>query len=95
MPLGLILKNESNSDDMISILSTLQHRIPACSSDVEPQKTRHTETLVGGDQFSTAMARRVIAERKNSTNDTEKLQGLIPVCKDWHTKLCFATVKNN
>ncbi len=62
---------------MISILKTIQSRVPVCSSTTEPDKVCYNRTLLGGDQLSTAMARRVIAERKNSTNTTEALQGVI------------------
>ena len=74
MPSGLILKDR---DDMISIVETIQSRVPACSSTTEPDQVCHS--LLGGDQ-------RVIAERKKSTNTTQEV---IPVCEDWHTKLCF------
>lgn len=48
--------------------------------------------LLGGDQLSSAMARRVIADRCNSTNDVQSLKGLLPVVEDWHAKLCFLVV---
>ena len=50
--------------------------------------------LLGGDQFSCSMARRVIADRINSTNDVQCLKGVIPVVEDWHSKLCLLTVSN-
>ena len=50
--------------------------------------------LLGGDQLSTSMARRVIADRINSMNDKQCLKGIVPVVEDWHTKLCFLTVSN-
>lgn len=42
--------------------------------------------------MSCAMARRVIADRKNSRTDSQCLKGIIPVVEDWHSKLCFLTV---
>ena len=50
--------------------------------------------LLGGDQLSCSMARRVIADRINSMNDAQCLKGLIPVVEDWHSKLCLLTVSN-
>ena len=47
--------------------------------------------LLGGDQLSTYIAKRVQAQRSNSTSTFEALEGLIPVCEDWHTKLCLLT----
>ena len=48
--------------------------------------------LLGGDQLSSSMARRVIASCVNSTNDIQSLKGLLPVVEDRHAKLCFLTV---
>ena len=48
--------------------------------------------LLGGDQLSSSMARRVIADRVNSTNDIQSLKGMLPVVEDWHAKLCFLGV---
>lgn len=50
--------------------------------------------LLGGDQLSSAMARRVIADRKNSMNAAERFDGIIPVTEDWHSKLCYLTVSS-
>ena len=36
--------------------------------------------------FQQSMAKRVQAQRSNSTSTFEALEGLIPVCEDWHTK---------
>ena len=51
--------------------------------------------LLGGDQLSSSMARRVISDRINSMNSVQSLKGVVPVIEDWHTKLCFLTVSNN
>lgn len=48
--------------------------------------------MLGGDQLSTSMARRVIADRVNSTNDVQSLKGLLPVVEDWLAKLCCLVV---
>ena len=45
--------------------------------------------LLGGDQLSTAMARRVQGQRDNSTSTFDALEGIIPICEDW---LCLLTV---
>ena len=89
VPLGVLLKNETNHDDMISIIKHLQQYVPHHTTDAVD--VIH-QILLGGDQLSTAMARRVQAQRRNSTSPFEALNGIIPVCEDWHTKLCLLTV---
>ena len=76
MPLGVLLKNETNHDDMISILQHLHHYVPTLSltaeSDIEDEKVH--SILLGGDQLSTAMVRRVKAHRKNATSISDGLE---------------------
>lgn len=48
--------------------------------------------LLGGDQLSTSMARRVVSERINSMDSIQSLKGVVPVVEDWHAKLCYLTV---
>ena len=74
---------------MISILKHLQKYVPY----FEKEESNYVhKILLGGDQLSTSMAKRVQAQRSNSTSTFEALEGLIPVCEDWHTKLCLLTV---
>ena len=70
----------------------LQQYVPR-TQNVEGEYICHS-LLLGGDQLSTAMARRVKAQRRNSTSELESLGGLLPVCEDWHTKLCLLTVSH-
>lgn len=88
IPLGVLLKDESQHSDMISILEHCQQYSPQSPVDYDCL----IRILLGGDQFSTAMARRVIADRSNSTNDVDSLKGLQPVVEDWHAELCLLTV---
>lgn len=62
----------------------------ACPDEDENVKVQGI--LLGGDQLSSSMARRVIADRINSMNSIQSLKGVIPVTEDWHTKLCYLTV---
>jgi L1 cell adhesion molecule like protein len=87
VPLGVLLYNQTNHDDMISIIKHIQQYVP-CS--LHEEEVIH-QILLGGDQLSTAMTRRVQAQRRNSTTPIQRLQGVIPVCEDWHTKLCLLT----
>jgi L1 cell adhesion molecule like protein len=90
--LGIQLKNEIQHDEMISILETLQELSPRCHESDDNVYLQGV--LLGGDQLSCSMARCVIADRKNSVNDTQCLNGIIPVVEDWHGKLCLLTVSD-
>ena len=98
IPLGIQLNDESQHDEMLLILERLQAFSPrkaSCDNRSVCEGGNEVNLqglLLGGDQFSTAMARRVITDRKNSMNEEQRLCGVIPVNEDWHTKLCFLTV---
>ena len=68
---------------MISILETLQILSPNFNSNTscreKDDRVNIQGILLGGDQLSTAMARLVIADRKNSMNAEQSLNGVIPV----------------
>ena len=87
----MLLYNESQHDEMLSILKAMQEYCPQNTTN-DSQELKFHSLLLGGDQFSSSMARRVIADRKNSTNEEESLKGICPVNEDWHSKLCFLTV---
>ena len=77
--------SEATCDDIDSVVTGQEGR----SNNIMLQGI-----LLGGDQFSCSMARRVIADRINSMNDVQCLKGSIPVVEDWHSKLCLLTVSN-
>ena len=78
---------------MISILEHLHQYVPKLSpTNAEENEEQLHRILLGGDQLSTAMVRRVKAQRTNSTSLSTSLDGVEPVCEDWHTKMCFLTV---
>ena len=45
--------------------------------------------LFGGNQLTAKRARGKVRIRKNSTNSADRLEGLLPVSEDWHTKVVF------
>lgn len=47
----------------------------------------------GGDYLTAKRGRGVQRIRANSTNDLDKLKGLLPVSEDWHAKMCFLSVR--
>ena len=48
--------------------------------------------FVGGDQVTAARARGCQRVRSNSERGRDRLEGLQPVCEDWHAKVCLLGV---
>ena len=97
------MKNENKHDDMISIMEHLLQYVPAVTveeSVVDPesnetvsiisQKLHHV--LFGGDQLTAERIRGCRRTRCNATNTADKLQGLVPVIEDWHSKVALLKV---
>ena len=63
IPLGILLKSETNYDDMMDILDHYQNYVPSVSCEKDIPDTSRMEdnhfltTLVGGDYLSVARAR--------------------------------------
>jgi L1 cell adhesion molecule like protein len=106
VPLGVLLKNENVIDDIVDIMDVLHKYVPKIRStqtfDVCDQSGR-LETvdvnidhfhhiLIGGDQLTTARIRGSQKVLSNSESGKERLEGLIPVIEDWHTKMTFMKV---
>ena len=49
--------------------------------------------LFGGDQLTAARARGAKSAKINSYDPFKRLDGLIPIAEDWHTKLNFLGVR--
>ena len=105
-PLCVILKDENKLDEIVDILQELQKLAPSKSqtNDVPVPNTTEvrsmTETdfhrlLFGGDQLTAKRARGGIRIRNNSTNNADRLEGLLPVAEDWHAKVFFLEVRNS
>ena len=96
MPIGIIPLNETKYDDMVLIMEHLQNYVPLVSTEErvpcrDPQEvTVHVDnfhyTLFGGDQLTVARARGSQRVRSNSERPRDRLEGLQPVCEDWHAK---------
>lgn len=69
--------------------------IPGSDTDIEVVKDTFHSILFGGDQMTVARARGSQRIRKNSERAKDRLEGLTPVCEDWHAKLCFLGVSNS
>ena len=96
--LGILLKNEN--EDMIDNMKHHQQYTPTVEKsstyihDENVTMTKHFfhRILFGGDQITCARARGSQRHRVNSDTELERLQGLLPVNEDWHTKMCFLGV---
>ncbi len=98
------MKNENKYEEMVDIMEDLHEYVPTVSSKVEvdvPGAENETVELdmdqfhyilMGGDQLTAARARGTKAIRSNSERQKEKLEGLVPVCEDWHSKMCLLGV---
>ena len=64
---------------------------PESGSIKLPQDNFH-HILFGGDQLTAARARGSQRIRSNSERSADRLEGLIPVSEDWHTKVVFIQV---
>ena len=93
-------KNENKGDDMVDIMSHIHQYVPsvdccdldASQSYMSSDKVRFHKILFGGDQLTAARARSSQKHRANALTPTERLEGLIPVAEDWHTKACLLGV---
>lgn len=74
------------------IPSVTKCTVPGSDEEVEiVEDTLHT-VLFGGDQMTAARARGSQRIRTNSEHGKDRLEGLKPVCEDWHAKFCLLGV---
>ena len=101
--MGVLPKDETKYEDMIDVLEHIQSYVPSKYVQREMSVLRSEEvviledqdfaiTLMGSDQLTVARARGVQLIRSNSGNNTDCLAGVLPVCEDWHAKLCLMQV---
>ena len=103
MPLGILPKNENKGDEMVQILSHIQKYVPL----IEQSEDRHIPSidkttqvfkasvhpiLLGGDQLTAARARGAKKSKVHADSPTMRLDGLVPVAEDWHTKVLLLKV---
>lgn len=104
VPLGVLLKNENITEDMVEIMLHTQQYVPTLSKMLEVEvpgdsnvtvKVDHFHNILfGGDQLTVARARGAQRIRENSTDGTGRLEGLVPVCEDWHARVALVSVSN-
>ncbi len=99
-----MLKSENKYEDMIDIMEHVHKYVPAIRTSEEviiPSTGEHVRTesvdfhpvIFGGDQLTVKRARGSQKIRSNSTDEAEKLEGLLPLAEDWHTKVCLLEVR--
>lgn len=90
-------------EDMIQIVEGLHSYVPTLTStehvdvpgtpdSLQVTLDRFHYTLFGGDMLTAARARESKSIRSNSVRGKDRLEGVIPVVEDWHTKLCLLEV---
>lgn len=105
VPLGVQLKNEQVTSQMVEIMDALHKYVPTkkiempYTNEEEGVSGSYTEDhmvplLFGGDQLTCARARSSQLARKNSNSKADALLGLIPCCEDWHAKVMLLTVRS-
>ena len=72
--------------------SLSRETIPGDNEEVDVMEDKFHQILFGGDQLTVARARGCQRICKNSERGRECLEGLIPACEDWHSKLCLLGV---
>ncbi|KAL5467031.1 hypothetical protein EMCRGX_G031198 [Ephydatia muelleri] len=102
IPLGVILKNENQVDEMGQIMEILHKYVPCQQSSDEIELasgqllsvkyTKFLHILMGGDQLTVSRMRSVHEGLENSNCPRERLEGLVPVVEDWHAKVIFLKV---
>lgn len=102
VPLGILLHNENKVDDMCKILEKSQKYVPTIVKQQttllpngEPFTSDCTEmwqVLFGGDQLTVARCKGAAAIRSSHLTASERLEGVIPVLEDWHSRMTFLKV---
>lgn len=102
IPLGVLLHNENKLDEMGKILESLMTFVPALPAEgeltlpngarIEFDNTAFTKILLGGDQLTVARVRGTQALRQSEDKAADRLEGIIPVCEDWHVRMSLMKV---
>ena len=85
----MILKNENINGEMIEIMENVHQYVPTKSVDSREIAENY---LLGGDHLTCARARSAKRHRQDLATAVERMEGLLPVVEDWHTKMCLRYV---
>lgn len=103
VPLGILPKSETKHEDMIAIRDELHKYVPThittetiedahTSAEVTVCMDHFHHVFFGGDMLTAKRARGAQRIRENSNRGRDRLEGLVPVVEDWHTKMCLVCV---
>ena len=88
VPLGVLLKAENKTEDIIDIIEHIQQYTPVANDGkLQP-------ILFGGDQLMKERASNAQEGKMQSRTALGRLQGVIPKCEDWHTLVAFNQVQH-
>ncbi len=96
--MSIIPKNENKGDEMVDIMDTMHTYVPmietsqavivpSLNESVQVRKATSFPILVHGDYLTASRARGAQKAKINSESPSSRLEGLVPVAADWHTKL--------
>ena len=66
--------------------------VPGCEEPKHLKVHRFHHILLGGDQLTAVRARSSQSVRRNSETALDQLQGITPVCEDWHARVVLLQV---
>lgn len=90
---------------MVQIVSHLHQYVPviefseeqvisSSSEKVEVPKAVFSPVLLGGDQLTAARVRGAQKAKVSDDVPVNRMEGIVPVAEDWHTKMNFMGVSN-
>ena len=89
MPLGIVLKNEMYTEDMIAVLEKFQEYCPQTKNgDLK-------KILCGGDGLTTKRGVDAQRARADAPTPEKRLEGLIMKSEDWHEAILCLQVSSN
>lgn len=103
VPLGILPKNENNSEEIVEIVSHLHQYVPVIEFEEEQPihssneivmvpKAVFSPVLLGGDQLTASRVRGAKKAKVSDNVPSNRFEGIIPVAEDWHTKMNFMGV---
>ena len=87
VPLGVLLKSEQKTEDVIDIIQHIQQKYTPVTEGGKFQPL-----LFGGDQLTRERAFHAQEGKVQSKTPLGRLQGVIPKCEDWHALVVFNQV---
>ena len=85
VPLGVLLRNENRTEDMIEILEEVHQYVPELDGG-------HRTVFIGGDQLTCERIRGAKNARLQSTTSKERLEGITEKVEDWHALQAYYQV---